>query len=147
VGYETSIDLYEVHVTPDKLGDVREAIAAHKCGKGQHHWMVGSLNLGPGGVLSWNDVPVGKWKFHERFVTQLAAWCSRGWVAFWSREGDGAAWAYQLDGTGGYQECSARRVAALKAAATRRKNTADAEAARINKRGAAASKAARRDHS
>ncbi len=142
MGYETSIDLYDVRVRPDKLAEVADAIAAHKRGEGQHHWMVGSLKLGSGGALTWDDVHVGKWKSHEEFISDLAAWCSRGWVSFWSREGDGAAWAYEFDGAGGHQECSARRVAAIKAAATRKRRAAGAKAALTKKRKAAGRKAA-----
>jgi hypothetical protein len=142
VGYETSIDLYDVRVRPDKLAEVTEALAAHARGHGRHHWMVGSLKLGAGAVLSWDEVAVGKWKSHEEFIADLAGWCSRGWVSFWSREGDGAAWAYEFDGAGGFRECSARRVAAIKAAATRKRRAAGAKAARTKARQAAARKAA-----
>jgi len=142
VGYETSIDLYDVRVRPDKITEVAEAIAAHKRGEGRHHWMVGSLKLGTGGTLTWGDVAVGKWKSHEEFIGDLAGWCSRGWVAFWSREGDGAAWAYEFDGTGWYRECSARRVAAIKAAATRKRRAAGAKTAQTKRRMAAGRKAA-----
>ncbi len=141
MGYETSIDMYDVRVRPDKLAEVAEAISAHVRGKGRHHWMVGSLKL-VGNVLLWDDVHIGKWKSHEEFIRNLASWCSRGWVAFWSREGDGAAWAYEFDGIDGFQQCSARRVSALKAAATRKRRAAGAKAARTKKRKAAAREAA-----
>jgi hypothetical protein len=130
MGYETAIDLYSVLVRPDKFRSVDEAIAAAERGGGGHHWMVGLLKMGRKGHLCWNDVPVGKWKSHEEFIREIAAWCSRGWVSFRSREGDGAAWAYEFDGTGGYRECSARRVAGIKAAATRRTRAATVGAAR-----------------
>src|SRR5262245_47217002 len=126
MGYETSIDLFDVRVRTDKLAEVTAALAAHPRGEGQHHWMVGSLKLGADGVLCWGDAAVGKWKSHEGFIGDLAGWCSRGWVSFWSREGDGAAWAYEFDGAGGFRECSARRVAAIKAAVTRKGRAAGA---------------------
>jgi hypothetical protein len=142
VGYETRIDLHDVRVRADKLAEVADAIAAHKRGEGQHHWMVGSLKLSAAGVLSWDDDAIGKWKSHEEFIADLAGWCSRGWVSFRSQEGDGAAWAYEFDGTGGVRECSAQRVAALKAAATRKRRAAGAKAVQTKKRKAAGRKAA-----
>ncbi len=99
MGYETAIDMYGVRVRPDKFADVSAAIAAAERGGGGHHWMVGLLKMGSQGALSWNDVRVGKWKSHEEFIREIASWCSRGWVSFRSREGDGAAWAYEFDGT------------------------------------------------
>ena len=142
MGYETSIDLYDVQVRPNKVAKVAEVIAAQARGEGQHHWMVGSLKLGANGSLLWDDTPVGKWKSHEEFIADLASWCSRGWVSFWSREGDGAAWAYEFDGVGGFQECSARRVSAIKAAATRKRRAAGFKASQTKKRKSAGRKAA-----
>jgi hypothetical protein len=103
---------------------------------------MGSLRIDAKGYLSWGDTPVGKWKSHEEFIADLAAWCLRGWVSFWSREGDRAAWAYEFDGAGGFQECSARRVSAIKAAATRKHRAAGLKAAKTKKRRAAGRKAA-----
>lgn len=142
MGYETRIDLYDVRVRPDKLAEVASAIAAHKRGEGQHHWMVGSLKLSAVGVLLWDDVAIGNWKSHEAFIADLAGWCSRGWVSFRSQEGDGATWAYEFDGAGGHRQCSAQRVVALKAAATRKRRAAGAKAAQTKKRQAAGRKAA-----
>lgn len=116
MGYETRIDLYDVQVRPEMIAEVAEAIK-----EGQQHWMVASLKLASNGSLSWDDDSIGKWKSHEAFIDVLAAWCSRGWISFWSQEGDGAKWAYEFDGVGGHVECSARRVSAIKAAATRKR--------------------------
>ena len=80
MGYETGIDMYDVRVRPDKLAEVAEAISAHMRGEGRHHWMVGSLKLGAKGFLSWDDMSVGKWKSHEKFIGDLAFWCLKGWV-------------------------------------------------------------------
>ena len=120
MGYYSRIDLHDVAVRSDKRAEVAEAIAAHVRSESRTHWMVAWLRLEDDGSLCWNESEVGKWKSHEGFIVDLARWCSRGWVAFWSCEGDGGQWAYEFDGAGGYRECSARRVAALKAAATRR---------------------------
>jgi hypothetical protein len=120
LGYETRIDLYNVRVCPNEIRGVATTIAAVAGGTGEGHWMVGLLKLEDDGSLSWNDSSQGKWKSHEYFIEWLAERCERGFVAFWSREGDGASWAYELDGAGGYSECKARRVSGLKAAATRR---------------------------
>lgn len=121
MGYYSRIDLYDVHVRPEKAAEVAEAILSAKQG-GEQPYGVGMLELEEdGGVWwDWDNSPVEKWLPDEPLIDKLAGWCSRGWVAFWSCEGDGGHWAYELDGVGGYCECSARRVAALRAAETRR---------------------------
>ncbi len=134
MGYETRIDLYNVQVRSDELKAVKREIAAVAGGAGDSHWMVVLLKLERDGSLSWDESSRGKWKNHEAFIEWLAARCERGFVAFWSCEGDGAAWAYQFDGAGGYTECSARRVSALKAAATRNSKPNAPKAATIKNR-------------
>jgi len=131
VGYNTRIDLYDVWVRADKIEEVTATIAAHRNDSGTFHWMVGMLELGDDGSLTWDETSEGTWKQHEGFIHDLADWCSRGFVSFWSREGDGAAWAYEFDGVGGSRKCSARRVSALKAAAARKRNAAATKAAQI----------------
>ncbi len=120
MGYETRIDLYKIQIRRDAIPTVAEAIRSVADGAVEPHWMVQHLKLNDDGSVLWNEWPEGKWKSHEKFVQWLAIHCECGFVAFWSCEGDGTAWAYEFDGQGGYSECSARRVAALKAAATRR---------------------------
>jgi hypothetical protein len=142
VGYETRIELYDVKVRRDEHPAVQQAITAVADGAGDAHWMVGLLKLAGDGSLSWGESSQGKWKGHEEFINWLAAHCERGLVAFRSCEGDGAAWAYEFDGAGGYSECSARRISALRAAATRKRRTAAAKAAATKKRRAAGAKAA-----
>ncbi|MBW3600072.1 MAG: hypothetical protein KY475_22715 [Planctomycetes bacterium] len=121
MGYYTRIDLYRVQVHCDQVDAVRHELAAAKDGPNDLHWMVGLLKLHADGSLSWNDASEGKWKTHDKFIEWLAPRCASGVIAFWSCEGDGAAWAYEFDGAGGYQECPARRVSGLKAARTREK--------------------------
>jgi Type ISP C-terminal specificity domain/N-6 DNA Methylase len=141
LGYETRIDLYNVQVRSDELKSVKREIAAVADGAGESHWMVGLLKLERDGSLSWNESSRGKWKKHEAFIEWLAKRCERGFVAFWSCERDGAAWAYEFDGSGGYKECSARRVSALKGAATRIKPAAAPTAIRNTSRPVASPKA------
>jgi hypothetical protein len=143
LGYETRIELYDVKVRRDDLEAVAEAIAAVAGGAtSDPHWMVGLLKLENDGSLSWDESSQGKWKTHEEFIKWLAARCERGFVAFWSCEGDGATWAYEFDGAGGYSECSARRVSALRAGATRKRRATAAKAAQTKKRRAAGANAA-----
>ena len=121
MGYYTRIDLHEVRVRPEKLEEVAAALAAAE-GENTEPFGLGMLEL-EDGDLWWNPEfsSVHKWRNEEELIGVLAGWCSRGWVAFWSCEGDGSNWGYELDGAGGFTECSGRRVSALRGAATRRR--------------------------
>ncbi|HWE97941.1 MAG TPA: hypothetical protein VG269_28595 [Tepidisphaeraceae bacterium] len=146
MGYETRIDLYEVKVRANELKAVARAISAVAGGAGHPHWMVGLLKLEKNRSLSWGESSQGKWKGHEEFIKWLAAHCEQGMVAFWSCEGDGAAWAYEFDGSGGFGECSARRVSALKAAATRHRRANSVSGDRIGEHRSATAKAISSSH-
>lgn len=119
MGYYSRIDLYQLTVPLDKRAEVQNEIRAQRLGKRRAHWMAEYLVLKSDGVLKWRGDPCGKWKSNWDFIRNLEEWHCRGWVAFWSMERDGGQWAYELDGQGHSIECSARRVAALKASATR----------------------------
>jgi hypothetical protein len=122
VGYYSRIDFFDVRIRPEKAAEVAAAIASARRGE-DHPFGVAELLL-EGGELWWDwdygTSDVQKWRPDEPLIPLLSGWCERGWVAFWSCEGDGGQWAYELDGKGGYAECSARRVSALRAAETRR---------------------------
>ena len=120
MSYYTRIDLHEVEVRPEKLEEIAAALAAAE-GQDAEPFGLGMLYL-EDGYLWWNPdySEVWKWYDAEELVSVLAEWCSRGWVAFWSCEGDGSNWGYELDGAGGFTECSGRRVSALRGAVTRR---------------------------
>jgi hypothetical protein len=128
VGYYSRIDLFDLEVRPEKTAEVAAAIASARR-DGDQPYGVAMLELDLG-QLWWGEEhsPVEKWQIDDPLVDALAGWCSRGWVAFWSCEGDGGHWAYELDGQGGYHECSARRVSALRAAETRRFRSSKAKA-------------------
>ncbi len=132
MGYYSRIDLFDVRVRPEQAAEVAGALASARRG-GDQPYGVGMLLLEDGELWwDWDHSPVEKWRPGEPLVGALAGWCSRGWVAFWSCEGDGGQWAYELDGAGGYRECSARRVSALRAAETRRLRSAERKGGRIS---------------
>lgn len=122
MSYYSRIDLYSLQVRPEKVAEVADAIAAARSG-GDQPFGVAALLLEPDGSLWWDwdyDISdVQKWNLNEPLVGLLAEWCEYGWVAFWSCEGDGGQWAFELDGEGGFSECSARRVSGFRAADTR----------------------------
>jgi hypothetical protein len=124
MGYETRIEFYAVKVMKSHFDEVETTIFNSKAlfATDSPHWMIKNLLLKRNRALTWESSSIGKWKRHEGFIKWLAIHCESGFVAFWSAEGDGAAWAYEFDGSGKAKECSARRVSAMKAAATRARN-------------------------
>jgi len=114
------MDLINVKVKPEHIEVVARAIGGEEETAQGFQFMFESLGIDSEGVLSLVGEPVGKWSEEEMLAEWLGEYCSCGFLAFWSEEGDGAAWAYEFDGVGGMNLCSARRAAAIKGILARR---------------------------